>query len=197
MKMLRICKGSFCSNYIEIDPKKNYIQFLCESCGKDKIQQDWIFHQISQGRYVSVEWFDVYANEKYENGKFIGAKKLCRVCGGEVKHRSSNYCVAHDYTDVLDLAGCVLNFSDLANYIKKKRKQCEKCGDDGEEVHHKIPVHQSQHDWTLIFQIENLILLCKKCHNEAHESQAKQDEKALKLSHKSLDFFIEQRRQQI
>lgn len=44
---------------------------------------------------------------------------------------------------------------------------CEKCGKitSGKDVHHKIPIEK---DWNLRLDYNNLILLCKDCHNEQH-----------------------------
>lgn len=48
--------------------------------------------------------------------------------------------------------------------IKKRGNKCEKCGYEGYiELHHIISVQDGGK-----FEDENLILLCEKCHAEAH-----------------------------
>lgn len=47
---------------------------------------------------------------------------------------------------------------------------CEKCLEkgivkSGVEVHHKIPIKKN---WSKRLDYDNLILLCKECHNDAH-----------------------------
>lgn len=47
---------------------------------------------------------------------------------------------------------------------------CEKCGAVGEEVHHIIHVTPSNvHDINITLNQDNLLLLCKDCHNKEHE----------------------------
>lgn len=47
--------------------------------------------------------------------------------------------------------------------------KCEKCGSIGEEVHHKIPLTANNiHDVNITLNPDNLICLCKECHNKEH-----------------------------
>lgn len=47
---------------------------------------------------------------------------------------------------------------------------CEKCGSIGEEVHHVIHINSTNiEDINVTLNQENLVLLCKKCHNEEHD----------------------------
>lgn len=51
---------------------------------------------------------------------------------------------------------------------------CEKCLlngiiKPGKEVHHKIPIEEN---WEKRLDYNNLILLCKDCHNEIHERES-------------------------
>ena len=60
--------------------------------------------------------------------------------------------------------------------------RCEKCGGIAEEVHHKIEITESNvHNLNITLKKENLIALCKECHNKEHKrfkkSQIKFDEK--------------------
>ncbi len=48
--------------------------------------------------------------------------------------------------------------------------RCEKCGGIAEEVHHKIPITlKNVHDYNITLNQDNLIALCKECHNKKHE----------------------------
>ena len=48
--------------------------------------------------------------------------------------------------------------------------RCEKCGGVGEEVHHIIHVTSSNvNDLNVTLNQDNLILLCKDCHNKEHK----------------------------
>lgn len=48
---------------------------------------------------------------------------------------------------------------------------CEKCGEPGEEVHHKVWLTQDNiNDYDIALGRDNLILLCKDCHAKEHRS---------------------------
>ena len=48
--------------------------------------------------------------------------------------------------------------------------RCEKCGAIGEEVHHIIHLTpENVNDPAVSLNQQNLILLCKDCHNKEHE----------------------------
>jgi len=52
--------------------------------------------------------------------------------------------------------------------------RCEKCGGVGEEVHHIVHVTPSNvNDINVTLSQDNLILLCKECHNNEHERFSK------------------------
>ena len=54
--------------------------------------------------------------------------------------------------------------------ITSANGRCEKCGGVGEEVHHIIHVTPSNvEDLKVTLNQENLILLCKDCHNKEHD----------------------------
>jgi 5-methylcytosine-specific restriction endonuclease McrA len=54
--------------------------------------------------------------------------------------------------------------------ITSAKGRCEKCGGVGEEVHHIIHVTPSNvEDLQVTLNQNNLILLCKDCHNKEHE----------------------------
>ena len=54
--------------------------------------------------------------------------------------------------------------------ITNANGRCEKCGGVGEEVHHIVHVIPSNvEDFNVTFNQDNLILLCKECHNKEHE----------------------------
>lgn len=47
---------------------------------------------------------------------------------------------------------------------------CEKCGAIGTEVHHKVHLTpENVDDSNVSINQDNLILLCKECHNKEHE----------------------------
>ena len=53
--------------------------------------------------------------------------------------------------------------------ITSANGRCEKCGGVGEEVHHIIHVTPSNvEDLNVTLNQDNLILLCKDCHNKEH-----------------------------
>ena len=54
--------------------------------------------------------------------------------------------------------------------------RCELCGAIGEEVHHKIPLTpENIHDPSITLGEENLIYLCKDCHNKQHNRFKKKE----------------------
>ena len=54
--------------------------------------------------------------------------------------------------------------------------RCELCGAIGEEVHHKIPLTPKNiHDPSITLGEENLIYLCKECHNKEHNRFKKKE----------------------
>lgn len=61
-----------------------------------------------------------------------------------------------------------------AGYVKYRRGLCEKCLERGiynagEIVHHKIPItNDNVNDPNVTLNWENLQLLCRECHAEAH-----------------------------
>ena len=53
--------------------------------------------------------------------------------------------------------------------ITSANGRCEKCGGVGEEVHHIVHVSSSNvNDVKVTLNQDNLILLCKECHNKEH-----------------------------
>ncbi|MCI1244389.1 MAG: HNH endonuclease [Bacilli bacterium] len=55
--------------------------------------------------------------------------------------------------------------------------RCEKCGRVGQEVHHKIKLTpMNVLDPNISLNQDNLILLCKECHNEEHNRFQKESE---------------------
>ena len=46
--------------------------------------------------------------------------------------------------------------------------KCEECGKPGTDVHHVVPI-QTDEGWRRRFDVDNLKLLCVRCHNKAHE----------------------------
>lgn len=58
----------------------------------------------------------------------------------------------------------------LAKMVRIKYKGiCQNCGKAGTHVHHIIPVTKlNQHDPNITLNIDNLTLLCQRCHTELH-----------------------------
>jgi 5-methylcytosine-specific restriction endonuclease McrA len=57
-------------------------------------------------------------------------------------------------------------------YIKRRDQGiCQKCGGIGQEVHHKVPLTLRNYQTELAIDPENLILLCKSCHDAERGSQ--------------------------
>jgi 5-methylcytosine-specific restriction protein A len=50
--------------------------------------------------------------------------------------------------------------------IQQAQYKCEVCGEIATEVHHVVPVKA---DWGRRYDIDNLLALCVKCHNEKHD----------------------------
>jgi 5-methylcytosine-specific restriction endonuclease McrA len=44
--------------------------------------------------------------------------------------------------------------------------RCEKCGGIGAECHHRVEIAER---WDLRFEYGNIVVLCTRCHNAAHE----------------------------
>lgn len=56
--------------------------------------------------------------------------------------------------------------------------RCELCGEIGEEVHHRIHItHTNVYDCEITLNQDNLVLLCKDCHNKEHERFDKNKQK--------------------
>jgi 5-methylcytosine-specific restriction endonuclease McrA len=48
--------------------------------------------------------------------------------------------------------------------------RCEKCGGIAEGIHHKIPITlENVHDYNITLNQDNLVALCKDCHNKEHK----------------------------
>lgn len=55
---------------------------------------------------------------------------------------------------------------------------CERCGKAGDEVHHKIPITDANvDDPSIALNLDNLELLCTKCHNAARDEEDKRQGK--------------------
>ena len=55
------------------------------------------------------------------------------------------------------------NWKELRDLVLKRDKNvCRKCGKPAKEIHHIIPLRKGGEN-----KIENLITLCKRCHNIA------------------------------
>jgi len=52
--------------------------------------------------------------------------------------------------------------------LVRARRRCEKCGAAGRlEVHHKVPLTRGGHP----YKLNNLKVLCRRCHFEAHRAR--------------------------
>lgn len=59
--------------------------------------------------------------------------------------------------------------------LLKERGICERCGKRGTEVHHKTHLTPSNvSDPSIALGLDNLVLLCKACHNAEHGRENKQ-----------------------
>jgi 5-methylcytosine-specific restriction endonuclease McrA len=66
----------------------------------------------------------------------------------------------------------------IARNLKTNATQskCERCGEVGEEVHHKTRLTvDNVNDVNISLNQDNLELLCKDCHNDEHERFKKKD----------------------
>lgn len=61
-------------------------------------------------------------------------------------------------------------WKNLRNYIFKRDKGlCQKCGEPGKIVHHKVYLTPNNiHDPNIALNEDNLVLLCKDCHEKVH-----------------------------
>ena len=63
-------------------------------------------------------------------------------------------------------------------YKKKMCYLCERCGQPGVIVHHKIRVTpQTINDPAVLLNFDNLELLCRSCHQKEHEHEQQDDGK--------------------
>ena len=53
----------------------------------------------------------------------------------------------------------------FAEIYSKYNGKCAKCNNKGKQVHHKIPFSIEP-----IHEVNNLVLLCKKCHRDIHKN---------------------------
>ena len=59
--------------------------------------------------------------------------------------------------------------------IRQANGRCERCGAIGEEVHHIIRLNSDNvMDASISINPENLVLLCKDCHNKEHQRFSKE-----------------------
>lgn len=59
--------------------------------------------------------------------------------------------------------------------IRSVNGRCERCGSIGKEVHHIVRLNQDNvMDVSVSINPENLILLCKDCHNKEHRRFSKE-----------------------
>jgi ribosomal protein S27AE len=95
----------------------------------------------------------------------------CLWCGKELPKRRRKYCsdeCSHEYF-IHNIAPLWWNVA-KERAIKRANHLCEKCGKWGYlEVHHKekLGKYEARHNSPKNRQ-DNLIVLCRKCHEEAH-----------------------------
>lgn len=54
----------------------------------------------------------------------------------------------------------------VRSYIRQRDNGiCQKCGGIGQEVHHKEPLSLKNYQTEIAIDPNNLVLLCKECHN--------------------------------
>lgn len=145
---------------------------LCDDHKGDKL---YVVNRILQERYIKIDFFRVYDETR---------KQLCIICGKERKGRT--FCKDHDSGDYEININLKFNCSVIADHILYKRgEKCQICGLKQErakewsyhqgynlyrlEVHHIIPIHKlDETNWLLCFNLNNLIVLCEKCHKLIH-----------------------------
>jgi 5-methylcytosine-specific restriction endonuclease McrA len=59
----------------------------------------------------------------------------------------------------------------ITQTVRKERGHlCERCGMLGEIVHHIEPLtEENMHDYKIAYGLDNLMLVCRKCHKEIHD----------------------------
>ena len=64
------------------------------------------------------------------------------------------------------------------NYAKSKAWTCERCGEPGEQVHHKQRLTPANmHNASITLDWSNLELLCEACHKAEHKKREHKNKK--------------------
>lgn len=169
---------------------------LCPEHNTEK-NRSWIVSIFKRNRQINVDHYDVWNDDyQYKNGNL---ERACRVCGGRMLKKDGKpshhkrYC--HHPCGYGDLSisrgqDChTRNFERHEVYITLTKFEkfnkpwefgssgghcCEKClkllSYDEIEVHHLVPVCMvDETNYYLIWDQNNLQILCHKCHAKAEE----------------------------
>lgn len=128
--------------------------------------------------------FDVFDTDFIASkGSYYKYKRVCRICGGELLDKNGKYSYRKRYCNKKCSASEIwFSWQDKRwKYIESKIKEensldkdpyyCELCNKHLNyykiEVHHKIPVHTLTFEQLyLIWDFDNLIMLCHECHTK-------------------------------
>ena len=143
----------------------------CEVCGDDFIVRECHDHVRTCSRKCGYELLRGQKRKLVER-----LVKNCINCGEEFRvlpsYSEKKFCKMRCY---LDFKSKDVKYPDKQRFQgsswQKKREEvierdsgkCQLCGNNGKEVHHKVPYSLTGDD-----SVDNLILLCKSCHLHIH-----------------------------
>jgi len=171
--IVKLCKT--CKEYFPAEPGE-WICY-CPTC-YDAPRRLAVLNAIKRMRYIPVDWFDVFDTEYPGNASWkYKYEHVCRGCGKRLINKNGAYSPSKRYCH----NPC--SFSTTAGQyvvpkwaIIEKNKtslgficpQCKKRNKwDQFDVHHIVPVHTlTWENLSLLWDENNLIALCPKCHKQ-------------------------------
>ena len=111
----------------------------------------------------------------YGNGK-------CLYCGADLTGRQTKYCSPH-HGDLYRRDTATYYVVSWQEYrdkiIKRDKRKCQDCGSHQQlEVHHILPISEGGE----VFEDDNCITLCFKCHRARHHEGTKAQQKEIEES---------------
>jgi 5-methylcytosine-specific restriction endonuclease McrA len=200
-------KCLICGDKFKPEILPNWFRFCskpdCVEKGREKV-----LNNVKQLRYIPTSFFDLYRDRILEKGN-TWHYPACANCGIALEKANGQPPMIRKTCPKCPSLFELNHWWNLiseAFYNSKKGEdgfaRCEQCGvkDDKKymrfAVHHKKPIYSLTFDEIgLIWDKNNLILLCPDCHGKAHkEYNKKQKIKKKRKGFKPLDTFMEMKR---
>lgn len=176
VKKCCICKKYFPAKL------KSYIDY-CPKCFEH--HKNSFVDSIKHSRSISVDRFDVFDKDYPTLKSWYRYERVCRICGKRLLTKKKKYAYRRRYRSrKCSTSEIFFNWGDTRwKYIESKREgdltlKCELCKKEIKhhqvEVHHKKPVHTLNYEQLyMIWDFDNLIMLCHECHMKQDHKRKK------------------------